>query len=101
MGKTRSVYGKKRKLYGNKFHRNIRLSGKAILEMNLACKSTVSSADVIDEVDRLSDAAGPSASTKKIKPVCFSPKVTKERKYFSGFRIMDTELLSKMLATTL
>ena len=47
--------------------------------MNLACKSTVSSADVIDEVDRLSDAAGLSASAKKIKLDCSSPKVTKER----------------------
>ena len=52
---------------------------KRFWKMNLACKSTVSSADVIDEVDRLSDAAGPSASAKNIKLVCFSPKVTRER----------------------
>ena len=44
-------------------------------KMNLACKSTVSSADV----DRLSDAVGSSASAKKIKLDCSSPKVTKER----------------------
>ena len=32
MDKARSVYRKKRKFYGNKFHRNKRLSEEAILE---------------------------------------------------------------------
>lgn len=62
-------------------------------------QSTVSSADVTDVVDSLSDVAGPSASAKKIKIDSSSPKATKEREKVSGFRIMDTELLSKMLAT--
>ena len=50
MGKTRSVYQKKRKFYGNQFHRNKSLSEEAILEDESCMQSTVSSADVIDEV---------------------------------------------------
>lgn len=59
----------------------------------------MSSADVTDVVDSLSDVAGLSSLAKKIKIDSNSLKVTKDREKVSGFRIMDTELLSKMLAT--
>ena len=38
-------------------------------------------------------------SPKNIKLDCSSPKVMKKREKFSGFRTIDTELLSKMLPT--
>ena len=79
MGKTRSGYRKQRKFYGNQFHRNKSLSEEAVLEDESCMQSTVSSADIIDEVVRLSDAAGPPVSAKKIKLDCLIPKATKER----------------------
>ena len=78
MAKKRSAYRKRRKFYGNQFDKNKILSKETILKDESSIQSTVSSADVTNVVDSLSDVVGPSASAKKIKIDSFNPKATKK-----------------------
>ena len=67
IGKKRSVYRKRRKFYGSQFYKNKSLSKERFLEDESSIRSTVSSADVTNVVDSLSDVVGSSASAKKLK----------------------------------
>ena len=78
IGKKRPVYRKRRKFYGSQFDMNKSLSKERFLEDEFSIQSTMSSADVTNVVDSLSDVVGPSASAKKIKIDSSNPKATKK-----------------------
>ena len=78
IGIKRFVYRKRRKFYGSQFDKNKSLSKKRFLEDESSIQSTVSSADVTNVLDSLSDIVGPSVSAKKIKIDTSNPKATKK-----------------------
>ena len=78
IGKKRFVYRKRRKFYSSQFDKNKSLSKERFLGDESSIQSTVSSADVTNVVDSLSDVVGPSVSTKKIKIDSSNPKATKK-----------------------
>ena len=78
---------------------NKSLSRERFLEDESSIQSTMSSADVTDVVDSLSDVVGPSASAKKIKIDSSNPKATKKGLAPLWTLYNDTELSSKKLAT--